>query len=174
MSHARGWAHEYTLIRLLINILFYAKHETVSPFLLPGPIPSTLHILVDSSISSSSDLVAFHTNSWNRTFLIPGTSVIPYLQSIQSPESAEDPNALKNVQIREVDFASMKKDEVAERGNAAPVASAPKIEKKKNDGKKEDAYEMAVAYTKEGDFSGWYSDVSVGRVGRVPTSQREE
>ena len=59
----------------------------------------------------------------------------------------------------------MKKDEVAERGNAAPVASAPKGEKKKNDGKKEDAYEMAVGYTKEGDFSSWYSDVSIIKPG---------
>jgi hypothetical protein len=130
--------------------------------LLPGPIPSTLHILVDKSISSSSDLVAFHTNAWTRTFLIPGTSIIPYLTSLQEPAN-EDTNALQNVQIREVDFSSMIKAETAERGNVAqagaPVAKGDK-DKKKADGKKEDAYEMAVAYTKEGDFAGWYSDVS--------------
>jgi hypothetical protein len=130
--------------------------------LLPGPIPSTLHILVDKSISSSSDLVAFHTNAWTRTFLIPGTSIIPYLTSLQEPAN-EDTNALQNVQIREVDFSSLIKTEAAERGNVAqagaPVAKGEK-DKKKADGKKEDAYEMAVAYTKEGDFAGWYSDVS--------------
>jgi prolyl-tRNA synthetase len=139
-------------------------HQTVSPFLLPGPIPSTLHILVDSTISSSSDLVAFHTNSWTRTFLIPGSSVIPYLTSLQAQDGStvEDPNALKNVQIREVDFSSLIKTEAAEKGNAAQAGAAKgeSKDKKKPDGKKEDAYEMAVAYTKEGDFPGWYSDVS--------------
>ena len=135
---------------------------SVSTFLLPGPIPSTLHILVDKSISSSSDLVAFHTNAWTRTFLIPGTSIVPYLTSLQEPTN-EDTKALQNVQIREVDFSSLIKTETAERGNVAqagaPVAKGDK-DKKKPDGKKEDAYEMAVAYTKEGDFAGWYSDVS--------------
>lgn len=55
----------------------------------------------------------------------------------------------------------MKKDEVAERGDVAKAqAPVAKVEKKK-DGRKEDAYEMAVSYTKEGDFAGWYSDVSL-------------
>lgn len=73
----------------------------------------------------------------------------------------------------------MIKAETAERGNVAqagaPVAKGDK-DKKKPDGKKEDAYEMAVAYTKEGDFAGWYSDVSglTGRDGRVEWYGRGE
>lgn len=45
-------------------------------------------------------------------------------------------------------------------GAAASKEAKEAAAQKKKDGKKEDAYEMAVAYTKEGDFPGWYSDVS--------------
>jgi hypothetical protein len=67
-------------------------------------------------------------------------------------------------QIRVVDFTAMKKDEVAEKPAGAGASKEVKeaAAQKKKDGKKEDAYEMAVAYTKEGDFPGWYSDVSCG------------
>lgn len=71
----------------------------------------------------------------------------------------------------------MKADEVAERGTASSgavkgqqgqVEGAVKTQgqgqgqggKKDKEGKKADAYEMAIGYTKEGDFPSWYSDVS--------------
>lgn len=41
------------------------------------------------------------------------------------------------------------------------AAAAEAKSKLTKEGRKEDAYELAISFTKEGDFPSWYSDVSL-------------
>ncbi|KAK4689110.1 prolyl-tRNA synthetase, partial [Tremellales sp. Uapishka_1] len=125
-----------------------ASKDDVSPLPLPAPVPETLHLLLDSALASSSSSHALHLTASSSTILLKGTDIKSYLESIVS--------AAEGVKV--VDFAELK--------NAAPepVKSAPK-EVKAAPAKKaaadDAAYEMAIRFKKEEDFSGWYSEVCI-------------
>ena len=127
---------------------------------MPAPLAPTLHVLIDEALVSSSAPIAIHGSSSASTVFLAGAQIKSFLESLQDAQTNAAEGAV--AQIRVVDFTAMKKDEVAEKpaGAAASKEAKEAAAQKKKDGKKEDAYEMAVAYTKEGDFPGWYSDVS--------------
>ncbi|KAJ9093920.1 hypothetical protein QFC19_008153 [Naganishia cerealis] len=117
----------------------------------------------DRDLISLSTPVALRFASGTTSVFLTGPEIKTYLESLQNKQANEVEGTLTNAQIRVVDFASIKKDEVAEKPVGAAVSKEAKeaAAAKKKEGKKEDAYEMAVAYTKEGDFPGWYSDVLI-------------
>lgn len=120
----------------------------------------TLHILLDANLITSEAPCAIHATSSRTTTLLTGAQIQAYLAALQSADANAHEGTL--AQIRVVDFAALKADAVADKPAGQGVAKEVReaVEKKKKEGRKEDAYEMAVAYTKEGDFPGWYSDVS--------------
>lgn len=125
-----------------------ASKDDVSALSLPAPVPSTLYIILDSALASSSDSFALHLTSSSSTVLLKGSEIKAYLESVTaSPEA-----------IRVVDFVELKASAPA----AAP--KAPKQEKKPAPAKKEkdeDLYEMAIQHKKNEDFPGWYTDVLI-------------
>ncbi|GHJ87251.1 hypothetical protein NliqN6_3653 [Naganishia liquefaciens] len=135
--------------------------DDLSILLLPAPLAPTLHVLIDEALVSSSAPIAIHGSSSASTVFLAGAQIKSFLESLQDAQTNAAEGAV--AQIRVVDFTAMKKDEVAEKpaGAAASKEAKEAAAQKKKDGKKEDAYEMAVAYTKEGDFPGWYSDVLI-------------
>ncbi|EJT51495.1 proline-tRNA ligase [Trichosporon asahii var. asahii CBS 2479] len=123
--------------------------DDVSALPLPSPVPSTLFIVLDKAVASSSDLFALHLTTSASTVFLKGTDVKAYLESIApSPEA-----------VRVVDFAELKANAPAPQAKAAPKAAAK--EQPKKAAKDDDLYEMAIQHKKEEDFPGWYTDVVV-------------
>lgn len=147
-------------VRLLGGNSLANSPRLVSVLLLPSPLAPTLHILIDSNLISSTEPAAIHASSSSTTTFLTGAHIQAYLESLQSKEVNEAEGTV--AQIRVVDFAAIKADQVADKpaGQGAGKEAREQAEKKKKEGRKEDAYELAIAYTKEGDFPGWYSDVS--------------
>lgn len=125
-----------------------ASKDDVSALSLPAPVPSTLFILLDSALASSSDSFALHLTSSSSTVLLKGTEIKSYLESLtETPEG-----------VRVVDFAELK---AAAPAPAPKAAAAPKPAKAPKKEKDEDLYEMAIQHKKNEDFPGWYTDVLI-------------
>ncbi|ORY30023.1 putative proline-tRNA ligase [Naematelia encephala] len=130
-----------------------SSKDDVSPLPLPSPIPSTLHVILDSLVANSTAEHALHLTSSSSTILLRGVDVKAYLESLVQGETG----------VRVVDFEELKSKapepvkKEAKKEPAAPVGTAKPQTVKKDD----DVYEMAIQYKKEEDFPGWYTDVLI-------------
>ncbi len=88
-----------------------ASKDDVSPLPLSTPIPSTLHLLLDSSLASSSAEHAVHLTSSSSTILLRGSDIKTYLESLVSGEGSG---------VRIVNFQELKSS------NPAPVEEKEK------------------------------------------------
>lgn len=127
-----------------------ASKDDVSALPLPSPVPTTLFVLLDSALASSSDAYALHLTSSASTVFLKGTELKAYLESLTAtPEG-----------VRVVDFAELKANAPAPAPRAPAAPKEPKAAPAKKE-KDDDLYEMAIQYKKEEDFPGWYTDVLI-------------
>jgi prolyl-tRNA synthetase len=137
--------------------------DDVSPLPLPTPIPSTLHLVLDSVLAGSEGVYAVHLGSSSSTILLKGVQIKEYLESLKG-----DGEGVKVVDFKELAGSQPTAPEKKEKKELAawvclwsnaddrPLGDAKPQTVKKED----DVYLMAIQYKKDEDFSGWYTDVS--------------
>ena len=72
-----------------------ASKDDVSSLALPAPVPSSLHLVLDSALASSSTPYAVHLTSSSSTIVIKGKEIKTYLESLGG-------------EVKVVDFAELK------------------------------------------------------------------
>jgi len=100
--------------------------------------------VLDSAISSSSEIFAVRASASEATVFLYGTDISKYLSALETADT----------KVQVVDFAALKADLVG----AAPAKSTPD---KKQDAKIGDAHQLAIGVKKEVDFATWYTTVRV-------------
>lgn len=75
--------------------------DDVSPLPLPSPIPSTLHVCLDSVLASSSADHAVHLTSSSKTIVLKGVDIKKYLESLVAGGEGE---------VKVIDFEELKKN----------------------------------------------------------------
>ena len=115
----------------------------VSPLSISAGIFSKVTTVLDSAISSSSDVFAVRASASEATVFLHGTDISNYLSSLETPDT----------KVQVVDFAALK----AEPLGAAPAKAS--TSNKKQEAKIEDAHQLAIGVRKEVDFAAWYTNV---------------
>jgi prolyl-tRNA synthetase len=87
-----------------------SSKDDVSALPLPTPVPSTLHLLLDSALAASSAEHAVHLTASSSTILLKGSDIKAYLDSLVQGEG-----------VKIVDFAELKSE--------APAPAASKADK---------------------------------------------
>jgi prolyl-tRNA synthetase len=98
--------------------------------------------VLDSAISSSSEVFAVRASASEATVFLHGTDISKYLSALETADT----------KVQVLDFVALK----AEPAGAAPAKSTPN---KKQDAKIEDAHQLAIGVKKEVDFATWYTNV---------------
>lgn len=127
----------------LANPLALIDPVAVSPLSINAGIFSKVITVLDSAVSSSSDVFAVRASASEATIFLHGTDISSYLSALETPDT----------KVQVVDFAALK---------AEPVGAAPakaSTSNKKQEAKIEDAHQLAIGVKKEVDFAAWYTNV---------------
>lgn len=122
---------------LLIN------SDLVSPLVLKPEVFEKVVTVVDSNLSSSTEVFAVRPCTNSATVFLSGQDILAFLQRLETD----------NTKIKVIDFASLSSD-----APSAPITKAP-APNKKADAKIEDAHQLAIGVKKEVDFASWYTNV---------------
>jgi len=114
----------------------------VSPLSISADVFPKVITVLDSAISSSSDVFAVRASASEATIFLHGTDISKYLATLETADT----------KVQVVDFAALKAEPVG----AAPAKSTPS---KKQEAKIEDAHQLAIGVKKEVDFATWYTNV---------------
>lgn len=130
------------LLRLFGNQLLIGCTIAVSPLSISADLFPKVITVLDSAISSSSDLFAVRASASEATVFLHGTDISKYLSTLETSDT----------KVQLVDFAALKSEPVG----STPAKSTPN---KKQDAKIEDAHQLAIGVKKEVDFATWYTSV---------------
>jgi prolyl-tRNA synthetase len=114
----------------------------VSPLSINADVFTKVTTVLDSAISSSSELFAVRASAARATVFLHGTDIAKYLSTLETADT----------KVQVVDFAALQAEPVG----AAPAKSTPG---KKQEAKIEDAHQLAIGVKKEVDFATWYTTV---------------
>jgi len=119
----------------------------VTPLAIDAALFPRLQVVLDASLSNSTELHGVHAFSSDATAFISGSEIAKYLSSLETAEA----------KVTEIDFTELKSEAPASKPAAAPKVASPV---KAKAAAKEDAVKISILYKKEEDFAGWYTDVS--------------
>ena len=130
------------LVRMFGGRALIGSITAVSPLAIsPDVFPKVITVL-DSAISSSSEVFAVRASASDATVFLHGTDLSKYLSTLETVDA----------KVQVVDFAALKTEPVG----AAPAKSTPN---KKQEAKIEDAHQLSIGVKKEVDFATWYTNV---------------
>ncbi|KAG8890980.1 hypothetical protein FRB98_003000 [Tulasnella sp. 332] len=135
----------------LLKQFFNADKNSISPLALDSTSFPRVITVLDSTLATSTSLLAIRALSSKATVFIKGTELTSYLTSLQSSEH----------KVHQIDFAALIQEGSSGGGPVAGASPTKYIVPSATDAKIEGAVQIAIGIKKEVDFAAWYTNVVI-------------